>query len=735
MSFRARAGGAALAAALALSQLARADEPSDLEAALSEPIVATASKSAEDESTAPATTTTITAEDLRRYGIHSLDEALNYLSLGFITQNPLHAVDIGARGVSLTADFGNHVLLLLNGHAMNEQWDGTAYFERGAGIPMELIDHIEVILGPGSVLYGANAMLGVINVVTKRAAEYKGLHLIGEVDMFTAWRAAVGFGHEFDLLGKPAEITFQVEYYRQFGPHLDFAQESYGDDSVTGMPKRFTPDGSIAGVWGGTIRNEYYTRVPAGYLRFIWGSWELDLHAKAYKRATPYPSLFNLFESDFDDSGTYEVDRWITGDLKHRLALSSIAQLKSRLYGDSYDYNETINSSAAMDCLPGQENGCHRVLLGVSRWTGLEEQLSFDWLNDSSLTTLLGADGRIRFVGSKTDVTDALTGNNPGSIGAYQKTEYLIALYGQQTWRPVPWLGLNLGARFDDDQRFGTKLSPRAAIAVTPWKGGTLKGIYSEAFRSPTAYETSYADGVTQIPTDHLRPETVRSVEGSMEQRFGAHRILLGVFRSWWEDMVLLNGVSQGIVDAAVAAGQLPIGSDPSSVVQYQNVSSINNFGFNGAFEGAALRRDLRYGLNVTGAYARRTNPDGTTQPLSVAPQIYGNAHVSYDLPGDWPVLGLAALYVGRRPADRAFDGGFTPTPYAPPQLELRATISGQIPGIAGLSYRVFADYAVADRNPYVVGPVQIATPAQPSAQLSPVDQFRTTVGLQYDIR
>ncbi|HEY3595381.1 MAG TPA: hypothetical protein VGL13_15950, partial [Polyangiaceae bacterium] len=143
----------------------------------------------------------------------------------------------------------------------------------------------------------------------------------------------------------------------------------------------------------------------------------------------------------------------------------------------------------------------------------------------------------------------------------------------------------------------------------------------------------------------------------------------------------------------------------------------------------------LRYGLNVTGAYARRTNPDGTTQPLSVAPQIYGNAHVSYDLPGDWPVLGLAALYVGRRPADRAFDGGFTPTPYAPPQLELRATISGQIPGIAGLSYRVFADYAVADRNPYVVGPVQIATPAQPSAQLSPVDQFRTTVGLQYDIR
>jgi outer membrane receptor protein involved in Fe transport len=482
------------------------------------------------------------------------------------------------------------------------------------------------------------------------------------------------------------------------------------------MPKRFTPTGSIAGVWGGTINNEYYTRVPAAYLRFIWGDWEFDLHAKEYWRATPYPSLFNLFQSDFDDPGTYEIDRWVTADLKHRWALSSIAQLKSRLYGDTYDYNETINSSAAMDCLDGQVNGCHRVLLGVSRWTGLEEQLNVDWLNDQSVTTLLGADGRIRFVGSKTDVTDIVTGANPGSIGAYEKTEYAVALYGQQTWRPLPWLGLNLGARFDDDQRFGTKLSPRAAVAVTPWKGGTLKGIYSEAFRSPTAYETSYTDGVTQVAAANLRPETVRSIEASIEQRFGVHRILLGAFRSWWEDMVLLEGIS---VDQ----------------VAYQNVSSINNYGFNAAFEGAAFRRDLRYGVNITGAYARRNNPDGTNQPLTVAPQFYGNAHVSYDLPGEWPVLGLAGVFVGRRPADRAFDGAFTPTPYAPAELELRATISGQVPGIGGLSYRMSADYAFADKNPYVAGPVQMGTPLQPAAQLSPVDTFRTTIGLQYDLR
>jgi outer membrane receptor for ferrienterochelin and colicins len=735
---RARAGVhwlVACAATLGLfagERTASADEPTDLESALSEPVVATASKAAEDERAAPATTTTITAEDLRRYGIHSLDEAINYLSLGMITQNPLHSVDIGARGVLLTADFGNHVLLLVNGHAMNEQWDGTAYFERGAGIPLELVDHIEVILGPGSVLYGANAMLGVINIVTKRARDYDGLHLIGEADLLTSWRAAVGLGREFTMLGKPAEVTAQIEYYRQDGPAFTFGPQNYGNDAVTGMPKRFSPDGRVAGVWGGVASHEYSTQIPTGYIRLAWGDWQLDARAESYQRATPYPNQFNTNYGDFDDPGTYELDRWLSADLKHRAAVSSIAQLRSRLYGDAYDYQQRINTSAAEDCLAGQANGCRRYLLGVSRWAGLEEQLSVDWLHDGALTTLFGVDGRLRFVTSKTDVTGADSGSTQ-TVADYTRTESLVAMYAQQTWRPAPWLALNVGGRLDDDQRFGTKLSPRAAVAIDPWRGGTLKLLYSEAFRSPTAYETSYTDRVTQVPAPDLKPETVRSVEASIQHRFGSHRILFGAFRSWWSDMALLEALTADQIAAAVAAGQLT--GDATAVTQYQNVSSIDNYGYNLAFEGTSAGRALHYAANVTGAYARRNRPDGSTQPLTVAPQIFGNARISYDLPGELPVIGLAALVVGRRPADRALDGGFTPTPYAPMQVELRATLSGPVPGVSGLSYRAFADWASASTNPYVVGPVQSARPGQPSAELVPVDPFRVTMGLQYVLR
>ena len=89
---------------------------------------------------------------------------------------------------------------------------------------------------------------------------------------------------------------------------------------------------------------------------------------------------------------------------------------------------------------------------------------------------------------------------------------------------------------------------------------------------------------------------------------------------------------------------------------------------------------------------------------------------------------------MGPRAADRALDGGFTPAPYVAPTAVLRATVSGAVPAVTGLSYRLSASYASNTHSPYVVGPIQAATPAQPAAELSPVDQFRVTVGLRYDL-
>src|SRR3954463_11500298 len=163
-----------------MERVAAAEDVSGLEGMLAEPIVSSASKQSEGASSAPALSVSLSAEDLRRYGIKTLAEAIDFLSIAVSSSDNLNGGEVGARGVLLTGDRGSHFLLLVDGNVMNDPLRGGASFGVGAGIPLELVDHIEIIVGPGSVLYGSNAMLGLVNVVTKRAKDYPGVHVIVE---------------------------------------------------------------------------------------------------------------------------------------------------------------------------------------------------------------------------------------------------------------------------------------------------------------------------------------------------------------------------------------------------------------------------------------------------------------------------------------------------------------------------------------------------------------------------
>ena len=91
---------AAFAVAFTVADAARASDE-DLESLLQQSVVSTASKTSEVANDAPATMSVLTDADIRRYGIRSLDEAIDFLGMGLVTQNPLHAVEIGGRGVRL----------------------------------------------------------------------------------------------------------------------------------------------------------------------------------------------------------------------------------------------------------------------------------------------------------------------------------------------------------------------------------------------------------------------------------------------------------------------------------------------------------------------------------------------------------------------------------------------------------------------------------------------------------
>lgn len=685
--------------ALLLAVPARGEDVSDLAGLLNEPVVTTASKSAETAGLAPATTSIITGEDLRRHGLDSLGDAINYLAVGMLTEPNYATPEIGTRGVLLSADYGNHVLLLLDGHALNEPWDGTAYYDWTAGIPLDLVDHVEVILGPGSVLYGSSAMLGVIHVITKRARDYQGVHLAADGSLPIAGHGSVGIGVPLGQDGRAGGFTAAVDWFHSQGPKLRYDLQPYGST-----------------VWGGdaTHRRE---DVPSAVARLVVGGLEVGLRAALSRRAA------TQILGDFDDPENYERDRWLSADARWTGSLTGKLQLTARAYGDLYDYLAHEPWTDAVDCLDGQSR-CTYLSTGTSRWFGGEVSTTYDWAADGRFVTLLGAEARRIQVSSTLDYRDRDTGVDTRT-SEFTKRDTILAGYLQQTLRVAPWLSVNAGLRLDHDAEIGSHLSPRAAVVVPAWSGGTLKAIYSEAFRAPTFYERFYSDPTNELQAEDLRPETVRSLEGVVEQRVGAQRLRLGTFRSWWRDLVVMVPATDQQVADAVAAGKLVEGA--VGVTLYDNASRIESTGLNADWEGTALGQRLRYGASVTAARSRVV-ADGTETALPAAASLFGNARVSWDLGGKLPTLALAVRAVASRPVAGT---DYDPPPKAPPIFAGRVAVTGPIGG--GLSYGLAFDWSSTGKAPYAVGPDRSPTNELGYQPVLPIPRYRAMVGLRFD--
>jgi outer membrane receptor for ferrienterochelin and colicins len=689
--------GAVAALLAAAAGQARADGISELAGLLDEPVVSTASKAAETAQLAPATVSVVSGDDLRRFGIDSLADAINFLTTGMIAEPSFGTPEIGARGVLLTTDYGNHVLILLDGHPLNEPWDGAAYYDWSVGIPLDLVDHVEVILGPGSVLYGSNAMLGVINVITRRAQDYPGLHLGAEGSLPRAGHAFAGLGLPVGPGGEKGGLTVGLDYLRSSGPRERYDAQPYG------------------GVdWGG-VATHRQLEIPSALARLAAGDLVLAARAAAStRRATQ-------IMGDFDDPGNFERDRWWSLEASWGRALGRSLHASARAYLDWYDYVAFEPWTASIDCLEGQERCAYR-LLGRSRWAGAEVSATWDWLADGRLVTLLGAEARRIEVDSSVTYRD-LDGGPDAVTSVFDRGGSVLAAYVQQTLNPASWLSVNAGVRLDRVSEVGSHLSPRVAAVVPTWPGGTVKGVYSEAFRAPSFYERFYGDHTNELQAEALRPEVVRSLEALVEQHLGAQRLRLSAFRSFWHDLVVQIPATDEQVTQAIARGQLV--PDATGVTLYANAARVESYGLSADWEGSGLGRRLRYGASITAA---RSWLEGGGGRLPAAGGLFGNAHASWDLGAGLPTLALAVRGVSRRPVAGT---DYSPPPTAPAQLEGLAAVSGPIAG--GLSYRLAADRALTGRSPYAVGPTREPANGLGYQPVLPVPTWRAMLGLRYD--
>jgi outer membrane cobalamin receptor len=136
--------------------------------------VTSASKKPESISHAPASVFVITQDDIRRYGYRTLGEALQRVAGLYISSDRNYDY-LGVRGFARPGDYNARVLVLIDGNRINDAlYDSSAI---GEDLPLNMndVERIEVVKGPGSALWGTNALLAVVNLITKKGKDIDGI--------------------------------------------------------------------------------------------------------------------------------------------------------------------------------------------------------------------------------------------------------------------------------------------------------------------------------------------------------------------------------------------------------------------------------------------------------------------------------------------------------------------------------------------------------------------------------
>src|SRR5690349_10746163 len=325
---------------LAVCSLAQ-NTPKDLADASLEELssiqVFSASKHLQSAADAPAAVTIVTSEDIQKYGYRTLADILRTVR-GFYITNDRNYSYIGVRGFGRPGDYNTRILLLVDGHRLNNNVYDEAMVGTEFPLDVDLIDRVEVIRGPASSLYGSNALFAVINVITKRADQIRGPELSFETGSYGTYKGRASYGTKL----KDLDALGSLSFYDSAGQIL------------------FFPTYDQPGTNNGTVRNHDYDRYFDALVTLSWQNIRLQALDSSRDKGlptAPYGTIFN-------DPRTHTIDGHQFLDLSSERRVGA-ALINLRTYYDRYAY----------DAYWAFSSGLNRDYTRRQRW-GTELQLS-----------------------------------------------------------------------------------------------------------------------------------------------------------------------------------------------------------------------------------------------------------------------------------------------------------------------------------------------------------------------
>ena len=208
-----------------------------------------AAKSDQTARQAPASVTIITSEDIERYGYRTIADVLMTVR-GFFVSYDRNYTYVGVRGFSRPTDYNNRILLLLDGHTVNENIYGAAQLGSEFPIELDIVDHIEIIRGPGSALYGTGAMLAVVNVVLKKGSVLNGGRLALGGGSYGRRQGTISAGKELEQGPDLLASAFGTDVKGQDLFYPEYNSPATGNGVARGLDTDRSYGGVAAATWG-----------------------------------------------------------------------------------------------------------------------------------------------------------------------------------------------------------------------------------------------------------------------------------------------------------------------------------------------------------------------------------------------------------------------------------------------------------------------------------------------------
>ena len=521
------------------------DEEALLELYGDQEIISIATGIAQPISKAPAVATVITAKDIKEIGARDIDEVLESVPGLHVSNNPINYNSIYTfRGIY--TGFNPQVLLLINSIPITNLFVGNRSQVWG-GMPVEAVSRIEVIRGPGSAIYGADAFAGVINIITKDATEINGNEFgfrYGSFNTKEGWYLHGGHYGGFD-------VAVIAEFKTTDGHHEDIDSDFQNiSDALTGSNASLAPGSTNNG------RDNVDLRLDVRKNNWTFRS--------GLQRRRNVEVGFGV-GSALDTNTEYESDRWNADLTYHNPDFSENLDVQAQI--GFFNTSQKVDENTIL--FPPGSN----LILSADPLTflgpfpegiiGNPEVWERHWR--FNLTTLYTGfeNHAIRFGTGYTtsEIYRVRESNNFSPLGfgvltdvsdtpfVFLPERHRDNKYGfvQDVWSIANDWELTAGIRYDDYNDFGDTWNPRAALVWSARHDTTLKLLYGQAFRAPSFAEFRNQNNPVALGNDELDPEEIETFEFAIDYRpFEDLRFNTNVFYYEWDDIIRFVPASGG---------------------------------------------------------------------------------------------------------------------------------------------------------------------------------------------